>query len=237
MASTHIVQQGEFLSRIAKQYGFASHTTVWEHEQNKALREKRGNPNILLSGDEVFIPDKEKKEVEITTEQLSKFQLKRDKLKLRLLVESVYHGPLSDVEYEVKVDGKKQKVEAKDGGTIEMSIPVDASDAELTIKDAGVEADAIVFPIKIGHLDPVTEQSGQIARLNNLGYFARPLDDDSDTTDDSALTEEEKVRREDRKRMFLSAVEEFQCDQGLKVDGICGPKTQKKLSEIHDGDA
>lgn len=235
MSSTHIVQQGEFLSKIAKQYGFASHITLWNHEQNKTLKEKRSNPNILLPGDEVFIPDKEQKEVEIKTGQLSKFQVKRDKLKLRLLVQGLYQGTLSDAEYEVTVEGRKQKVDVKDDGTIEMTIPVDATAAELTIKDAKAETDAMTFPIKIGHLDPVTEKSGQIARLNNLGYFAGPLDDDSDTTDDANLTEEEKRKKEDRERMFLSAVEEFQCDNGLKVDGVCGPKTQKKLVEIHDG--
>jgi len=32
---------------------------------------------------------------------------------------------------------------------------------------------------------------------------------------------------------FLSAVEEFQCDNGLTVDGDCGPNTQAKLKEVH----
>ena len=32
---------------------------------------------------------------------------------------------------------------------------------------------------------------------------------------------------------FEMAVEEFQCDQGLKVDGICGPQTQAKLKKLY----
>jgi peptidoglycan hydrolase-like protein with peptidoglycan-binding domain len=40
------------------------------------------------------------------------------------------------------------------------------------------------------------------------------------------LDEEDEAR-------FKSAVEEFQCDHGLAVDGKCGPKTQAKLEEIH----
>ena len=70
------------------------------------------------------------------------------------------------------------------------------------------------FPIKIGHLDPVDELSGQIGHLNNLGYFAGRLDG-SDT------------------HAFESAVEEFQCDNGLTVDGVCGPNTQSKLKQVH----
>jgi hypothetical protein len=66
----------------------------------------------------------------------------------------------------------------------------------------------------IGHLDPVTEKSGQIGRLENLGYNVG-----SGTPDDD--------------RLFRRAVEEFQCDQNLTVDGVCGPQTQAKLEKVH----
>jgi peptidoglycan hydrolase-like protein with peptidoglycan-binding domain len=32
---------------------------------------------------------------------------------------------------------------------------------------------------------------------------------------------------------FRSAVEEFQCDHGLTVDGDCGAQTQAKLLSVH----
>ena len=32
---------------------------------------------------------------------------------------------------------------------------------------------------------------------------------------------------------FESAVEEFQCDSNLTVDGQCGPQTQAKLKDVH----
>src|SRR5262249_8508870 len=93
-----------------------------------------------------------------------------------------------------------------------------AERASLIIKDPQTPLDDVVIPIKVGHLDPVEEVSGQQARLNNLGYFAGPLE---------GKTEEEN------QALFLSAIEEFQCDHGLRVDGICGPQTQAKLKEVH----
>jgi murein L,D-transpeptidase YcbB/YkuD len=38
---------------------------------------------------------------------------------------------------------------------------------------------------------------------------------------------------EENKALFLSAVEEFQCDHGLTVDGKCGPATQARLKQAH----
>ena len=72
----------------------------------------------------------------------------------------------------------------------------------------------VEIPIKIGHLDPIETPSGQWARLNNLGYF--PEEPKEENTD-----------------AMKSAVEEFQCDHNLAVDGVCGPQTQKKLKQVH----
>jgi peptidoglycan hydrolase-like protein with peptidoglycan-binding domain len=98
-------------------------------------------------------------------------------------------------------------------GRIERNIPTTAEDALLIFKDPQVPFD-LGTRIKIGHLDPVEEVSGQKARLSNLGYFF--------TRDDG--------RDEER---FDHGIQEFQCDHGLTVDGVCGPKTQAKLKEIH----
>ncbi len=54
--------------------------------------------------------------------------------------------------------------------------------------------------------------------LLNLGYLAGPFGGRSD---------------EENRMMFLSAIEEFQCDHGLVVDGKCGPGTQAQLKQIH----
>ena len=95
-------------------------------------------------------------------------------------------------------------------------IPALAEKASLTVKDPEGIAAERTLTLLIDHLDPVSTPSGQKARLNNLGYFAGAMDEDDD------------VR-------FRSAVEEFQCERMGKaaVDGVCGPKTQAKLEEVH----
>ena len=92
MPEYHTVEQGEHLAAIAAAYGFMSSATVWEHPGNAGLRELRKNPNILLPGDTVFIPDKEKKEVPVAAGKSSRFQVAREKLKLRLVLEELFVG-------------------------------------------------------------------------------------------------------------------------------------------------
>jgi len=70
----------------------------------------------------------------------------------------------------------------------------------------------------IGELDPIDTPSGQMHRLHNLGYEPGPPV--------PPVTDEDRRRRR-------SAIEEFQCDQGLAVDGVCGPATQGRLLQVH----
>ena len=85
--------------------------------------------------------------------------------------------------------------------------------ATITVEGASVPWQ-IELDFKIGSLDPIDQQSGQVARLANLGYYRGSLD----TVDATELE---------------SAVEEFQCDNGLDLDGICGPATQAKLKDVY----
>ncbi len=98
----------------------------------------------------------------------------------------------------------------------------------------------MILNFKIGFLDPVDEKSGWIARLVNLGY----LDLEPEHLDKSLLHELDTPLTVERaheldpptrkiKLKILSAVQRFQLDENLSVDGICGPNTQAKLKEVH----
>lgn len=213
MATYHTVKQGDYLSRIAQKYGFADYQTIWDDAQNADLKKKRQNPNVLYPGDKLFIPEKEEKEVPGATEQRHKFKVKRKPLKLRLVLEDVDFQPLSNKKCVLYVDGEKFELTSELNGLVEHDIPPTAQQARLLVEDDNAPV-TLEVPILIGHLDPIGTASGQKARLNNLGYFAGPLDKEDED-------------------LLKSATEEFQCDHKLAVDGKCGPITQAKLKEIH----
>lgn len=213
MAVYHLVEQGEHLSGIAMKYGFADYRTIWEHVQNKGLREKRKNPNVLFPGDRLYIPDKQVKKETRPTGQRHRFEVPTHTLMLRIVVEKLNGEPMANTKCELQVEGKVYQLTTDGKGLVKQQIPKTAENGRLTIKDTEDSVD-IEVPIKIGHLDPVDEISGWEARLNNLGYRAGTSTDANDP-------------------QLRSAVEEFQCDHGLTVDGVCGPQTQAKLKQAH----
>ena len=213
MATTHIVKQGDYLSKIVKQYGFADWKTIWDDPGNAELKKKRGNPNILYPGDKLVIPETEEKIELAATEQQHAFKRKGKPLKLRLVLKDLNFNPLANRTCTLHVDGQQFDLTSDGKGQIEQVIPPTAGQARLLVDDVHSPI-TVEVPIYIGHLDPLDTVSGQKARLNNLGYYAGSLNQE-----DEAL--------------FKSAVEEFQCDHQLSVDGKCGPKTQAKLKEVY----
>lgn len=153
---TMIVQAGDSIPSIAKDNGFFWQT-VWNHPQNADLKASRKNPNQLVRGDEVFVPDLTTKGVERSTESKHRFVRKGD--------------PRANEEYVLELDGKLTKGKTDGEGKLEEVIPPNARGGKLLLR-GGKE----VIPIKLGHLDPVEELTGVQQRLNNLGISCGPED-------------------------------------------------------------
>jgi hypothetical protein len=211
MPEQYRVKQGDYLAKIARDHGFTDFHTLWNAPENAALRAKRESPNVLLPGDVVTIPDRESKQEEGSTEQRHHFLLKRPTLKLRLALVDAFRQPVRGAHCELRVDGASFELQTDEDGRLEHEISPTAQHADLVVRDADTVLKDVVLPLQIGYLDPIDTLSGQAARLTNLGY----LSDAVETGDDPE---------------FRSAVEEFQCDHDLPVDGKCGPITQKKLA-------
>jgi hypothetical protein len=218
MSLNYKVIQGDFLAKIARKFGFQDWKTIWNHANNSDLRNKRKNPNILYPGDMIFIPDRETRQDSKGTDTRHSYVRKGTLLKLVLVLENLYAKPRSNLNCELILDRSNFPKTTDGKGKLEQDIGPDAELAYLAAELPELKPDRLMVPLRIGHLDPVEEQSGQAVRLDNLGYFAAPLED--------ASTEEND-------RRFISAVEEFQCDHGLKVDGVCGTDTQSKLKEVY----
>jgi N-acetylmuramoyl-L-alanine amidase len=214
MPTEHVVKQGEHLTRIAKEHGFFDFRTIFDDPANADFKALRPNPDVIFPGDRIVIPDKQVKEQTGVTDRRHIFQVQTPTLKLRIKLTDIDHEPMPGIDCHLLVEGKVHPLTTDPDAIIEVEIPETAERGNLTFPDEKIPFD--IDEVRIGHLDPVTEPSGQRARLNNLGYFLGDIDDPDDLE-------------------LRSAIEEFQCDFMGKpaVDGICGPKTQAKLLEKH----
>ena len=215
----HTTQQGEHLSGIAHLHGFI-YDTLWQHAGNSELRNHRKTPHILLPGDDVSVPEKQLKEEQRSTDQKHTFRLKARPLILQLILDRRFGNPVANAPCDLQVDLDKASLVTSGDGELQRRIRPTDKKAILTVQENAAAQGQVVttpreLPILIGFLDPIDEPSGWLGRLSNLGYYRGPIPGDAQSDD---------VR---------SAVEEFQCDQNLAVDGVFGPNTQAKLKSIH----
>ncbi len=218
MGQYYAVKQGEYLSMLAERYGFASYKTIWNDPKNAELKKKRGNPNVLFPGDQLFIPSPEPESKQCPTDLRHRFLFQGEWLKLKLVLENPRSKAIAHTECLLQIDGQSFQLSTDSQGRIEQKIPRLARRGQIIIKKTKDHIKDLVIEFKIGHLDPVEEKSGQLGRLANLGYYRGSLNGNGNGAND---------------REFSSALEEFQCDFGLKVDGVCGKNTQAKLVEVH----
>jgi hypothetical protein len=203
----HQARAGDHLTRVAATWGFPGYPALWNHPANKLLREQRKTPHILAVGDTIHVPELLYQEVDRPTEQRHRFRAERHPLELHLAFRSWDGKPLEGTIAEATIDGVP--VMFQPGGPGEVTIPVQPLSDRCAVK-VGEE----VFSLRIGFLQSIDGVAGQRERLNNLGYRA------GDADDPKALA-------------FRSAVEEFQCDHGLGVDGVVGPATRSRLAAVH----
>lgn len=196
------------MSSIADQYGFFW-DTLWNHEKNAELRERRQNPNILHPGDHVFIPEVRAKEEAAETTRVHTFRLKGVPVRLNLRLLDEEGAPLAGMKYTLTVDGKQGAGLTSDDGMISEVIPPRARSGRLHL-DTGEE-----YVLELGHVNPLDYVSGVQARLRNLGYYEG---EGSGTLDDATS---EAIRR-------------FQSHHDLEESGQLDDATRQALLADHE---
>ncbi len=159
------VKQGDCLASIADQHGFFWEQ-LWNHQQNSDLKEKRKNPNVLLPGDKVFIPDLDPFIVSCPTGQAHKFMVKGvpEELNLQMKIDGL---PVKNTDYILELDGQEIAGTTDGEGRIVQSIMPSTKSARVVL---GEGEDRLEYNLNLGHLDPIDEVSGVQARLDNLGF-------------------------------------------------------------------
>jgi len=207
MATYHTVKEGDYLVKIAQDYGFDDYRDIWNHPQNAELKLKRKSANAIFPGDSLFIPDKDSGEGYYATGRRHVIQLRPSPNILRIVFKGLDDEPITDAECTLKIGSENYALVTNSDGLVAELIPRNAMEGNLSILDTEI-------PMQIGELDPVDTDMGQKVRLANLGYYLGPMDTDDET-------------------LFKSAIEEFQCDQGIQVTGDCDAQTQAALKDAY----
>lgn len=225
----HTVRAGDCIYSLARRHGF-HWQTLWDHPDNSALKERRGDPGCLQPGDVVALPELRPRSESGATEQRHRFRRKGATVlfRVRLLkepetqeqsgeeAEAPEPEPLADVEYVLEVDGVLSRGRTDGEGRIETAIPPDARCGRLTLEPG--TANERVQELTLGGLDPVDEESGVRIRLTNLGYPSAASGEASGEEAGSALQE---------------ALRSFQRDHGLDVTGEADQETRDRLMSEH----
>jgi hypothetical protein len=195
------VEQGDCLSSISDEHGFFW-STVWNHPDNADLKELRNDPNALLEGDVVVVPDKAMKEESCATEQKHKFKKKGTpaKIKIRLMLDD---EPRANEPYRLQIDGTWFEGNLDGDGFLEQVIPPGSVRGILRV-GTGERIDE--YELALGTLDPIDTDSGVNGRLRGLGYHFEGDDPEA-------------------------AIRAFQKKEQLEETGAIDDQTRKKLKE------
>lgn len=205
----YTVGEGESIRSIAKDQGFFW-KTIWDHGKNAQLKNERKDPNVLFEGDNVFIPDLEKKYVDKPTEQTHEFIRKGEPAKFKLRLQTM-DQPRKNEPYTLIIDGKVIHGSTDGNGKLECPIPGNAKGGKLILKGGKEE-----YAVKIGNLDPVDKPSGVRQRLNNLGFNC------------GASSTDEKLDPE-----TADAIRQFQEKYKLQITGKITDEFKSKLKQLH----
>ncbi|MEM1433475.1 MAG: peptidoglycan-binding domain-containing protein [Pseudomonadota bacterium] len=239
----HKVKQGECISSIAFKGGLLP-DDLWNHPENAELKKQRKDPNVLATGDLVFVPEKEPAERSVGAGQRHRFRRKAVPEMLRIVLEDSRGEPRADVAYSVDVDGTVVEGITATDGLVEVAIQPDA-----------VECNLYIEPEE----EPVAEGVGQFALLRDDGsgydfFDASSVEDDAAAEDDEApmtehyvfkLGELDPLESEDGIKQRLvnlgydmsdlgQAVGKFQQDAGLNPSGQSDAQTRRRLGDSHD---
>lgn len=211
MARDHVIIAGDHVVRLAYVYGHATVDAVWQHPANAELRQARPDPGVLAVTDVVHVPEAPVRVVEgLATRREHTVVVELPLPTLRLALSRPGGIPYAALACTADVDDARTRIVTDADGALAIELGPFTSTLSLAF-------DRSVVELAVAQLQPVETTPGWHARLENLGYQPGPLH--GDTPADPYA-----VRR---------AIEEFQCDHGLTVDGELGPKTRAALLAAH----
>jgi hypothetical protein len=202
------VASGDCIISIAADHGHFWRT-LWEAEENVELRELRGDPTVLMTGDLLHIPKLREKLDDAATGQTHRYRRRGIPavFRIRLLFGGV---PRAQIPFTLTIDSIETKGKTDKEGMIEAPMPPHASRGLLVLHlKTGDER----MPLDFGRIEPVACVLGVQQRLVNLGI-------------DVELTG--KLDEATR-----SGIAQFQRREGMTEDGSLTDRVRSALVEAH----
>lgn len=194
------------MARIAYEAGFFWED-IWNLPQNAELRSMRQNPEFLLPGDQVYIPDLQQKTESKNTNERHVFQRRGVPARFHLRLLDDEDDPRAGVHYTLTYDGQSLSGTTGKDGWIHAWVPPDVRSGTLVI-ERGMDGRREEYDLQFGYVDPPDSVSGALAMLQNLGYEGNDL------------------------AFSLSA---FQADNNLKATGELDSPTTARLFAYYRG--
>lgn len=210
--SWRIVRQGDSITKLAYEKGLFWET-VWNHPENKTLKDTRDDPNILLKGDRVFIPEKRVDDVPCASEKKHSFKRKGIPERIRLQFLDERGQPMADQAYVLTIDDVRIEGHLDDKGWLVAPILPTARKGMVEVGENGQLAP---YYLNIGNLDPVSTDPGVMQRLRNLGYL-----EESNSCDKITPAVEKAVMR-------------FRADHELEGGKLIDDTLRSKIKEVHN---
>jgi hypothetical protein len=204
----YVVQPGDCMQSIAYEHGFVW-KTLWNLPDNAELKRRR-DPNVLLPGDRVTIPEIRLREEARPTDQRHRFRLLGAPSLFRLRFLDDKQQPRSGVAYVLMIDGQTTSGSLDAQGSLDVSIPSNASRGTIRLQ---TDPDPETYPLNFGHLDPDSSPTGVRGRLNNLGFSCAS---DGDWDED-----------------LRGAITRFQMARNLQPTGQLDDQTRQALKQGH----
>lgn len=220
----YVIKQGDYLSKLAYQMGFDMNA-VWEASENEEIRTKRPCKDVLYPGDVLYVPHVEPKEESVSAGGSNGYAANVPSTTVELEFVDDAGKPLSDQPCEVQglIGGSIESKRTDGSGVLKLEVPVTAREFTVTFKetirwDEGDEEGDLVFNVRMGDMDPLSEQAGVVKRLSNLGYLP-----DCDGLPEEVVAE-----------LLPAGIKSFQRSHGMEMTGELTDDVRQLLDAAHE---
>jgi N-acetylmuramoyl-L-alanine amidase len=219
MSKPYFARQGESVGSIAKDNGFPSYKALYDHPANEELKRRRPDPNLLMPGDPIAIPEAIPRTMTRAIDQWHDETVEVEAPLLRLKLLDPSGKVLPNQDYQLLVSGRERFGATNASGILEETLEYGVHSAVLsTTVTLGEQTKELVWKLNFDAIDPKGSVTGLQGRLYNLGYYRGLIDGCFGPA-------------------TRGAVAAFQTSAGLVATGSADENTWAALERQHDQSA